>query len=310
MRSRSNPPPSLLVALNEEIVALTSNIVDSTAIVSGQTRDFAQGSGSAWLIDPAHLITNNHVVENLVEPIWVRFPDRKEVPASVVGQDRLTDLAVLRTQPHGNRPLPLRQHPPRLGELCFAFGSPLGQFPESVSQGIVSGLKRSLPAAEGRAIFDVIQTDCSINPGNSGGPLVGIDGHVIGVNTAIRKDATGIGFAVPAETVADIVPELLTYGNIERATLGVSVASRRLDDDPYGVPRLVVVAARDNAAGAFQRGDLLLRIAGYGVQSIPDLTRILRRNMIGARIPVTVWRSGAESTVDCVPTRLETSSDR
>lgn len=295
---------SLLGSMNEEIVALVDQTVQSTAIVTGQTRDFNEGSGSAWLLSSSYLVTNNHVVEHMVEPIWVRMPNQDEIRATLVGRDELTDLAVLRIPENHVTPLELRQSPPRLGEICLAFGSPLGVFPESVSLGIVSGLSRSLPATGGRAIHDVIQTDCAINPGNSGGPLVGVDGRVIGVNTAIRNDAAGIGFAVPADTISLIVPELIQHGGIERASVGVSVANRKLQGDRAGVQRIVVTGTRSNTAGDLRRGDVLLAIGGFGVRKYSDITRILGRDMIGANVSVMVWRDGAEVEVLCVPFRL------
>jgi S1-C subfamily serine protease len=232
------------------------------------------------------------------------LPGHDEIKATVVGRDALTDLAVLRVEGKSLRPLPVRVHPPRLGELCLAFGSPLGEYPESVSLGLVSGLSRSLPAGAGRAIHDVIQTDCAINPGNSGGPLIGVDGRVIGVNTAVRRDAAGIGFAVPADTVRTIVPELIRFGSVERATLGVGVAVRTLDGDPSGARRLVVTKPRGEAAGDLRRGDVLLAIDGFGVSSYADVTKILNRDRIGAEVPVAVWRDNREITVRCVPARL------
>lgn len=295
---------SLLGAMNEEIIALVNHTVRSTAIVTGQTQDFDQASGSAWVLDASHLVTNNHVVEGLVEPIWVRLPNQEEMRSTVVGRDALTDLAVLRVDAHQAPALGLRQHSPRLGELCLAFGSPLGKYPESVSLGIVSGLSRSLPAGAGRAIHDVIQTDCAINSGNSGGPLVGVDGRVIGVNTAVRADAAGIGFAVPADTVASIVPELIRFGSVERASLGVSVAVRKLKGDPSGLQRIIVTGTRATAAGDLHRGDVILAIGGVGVQKHSDITSILRRDMLGTEVPVMVWRDGAEVAVPCVPTKL------
>uniref|UniRef100_UPI000B004BFD S1C family serine protease n=2 Tax=Mycolicibacterium mucogenicum TaxID=56689 RepID=UPI000B004BFD len=138
---------------------------------------------------------NDHVITDLVDPIEAQFPDTRPVTALVVGRDPLTDLAVLRIDPQDIAPLTICGHGARLGELCFAFGSPLGAFPESLSIGIVSGLKRSLPTGDRQSIFDVIQTDAAINPGNSGGPLVNVDGRVIGVNTAGIDGADGIGFA-------------------------------------------------------------------------------------------------------------------
>src|SRR3712207_1256302 len=160
MRPMSRTRGGALSALSEEIAALAQAVVPSTAIVTGQTRDFGGGSGSAWLYDDEHLVTNNHVVESLVAPVWVRFPDCQETRAEVVGRDPLTDLAVLKVPRQAADALALRMRPARLGELCFALGSPLGTYPESMSFGIVSGLKRSLPTKSGRQIYDIIQTDC------------------------------------------------------------------------------------------------------------------------------------------------------
>lgn len=295
---------SLLSALSEEITALADSVVRSTAVVSGQTKDLDECQGSAWLYDDQHLVTNHHVIEGLVEPIWVRFPHGSEMRAAVVGSDILTDLAVFRVPQHDAAALSLRPRPARLGEMCFAFGSPLGRYAESMSFGIVSGLERSLPTATGRPIFNVIQTDCAINPGNSGGPLVDVDGLVLGVNTAVVRDAEGIGFAVPAETVADVVSEIVLFGSVERASLGVSVVPERIEDGDGGcVTRLVVAVVRSNAAGPFQEGDVLLKVGAHRIQGHQDLFRALRRDAVGCRIPVWVARRGGQVSIECVPNR-------
>jgi S1-C subfamily serine protease len=292
-----------LSALSEEIVALAEAVVPSTAIVTGQTRDFGGGSGSAWLYDDRHLVTNNHVVEGLVAPVWVKFPACQEIRAEVVGRDALTDLAVLEVPRQTADALALRTRPARLGELCFALGSPLGTYPESMSFGIVSGLKRSLPTDSGRQIYDIIQTDCAINPGNSGGPLIGVAGDVLGVNTAGIRGAEGIGFAVPADTVASVIPELLKYGFITRASLGVSVAPQRPEEWRDG-ERLVVTAVRPTATGPFQQGDVLLALGTHDVRTRQDLFRILRREMVHGRVPVTVWRGDQQCSFECSPTEM------
>lgn len=291
---------SLLRQFSDEIAALAARAAASTATVTGLTRDFDQPSGSAWLYDDEHLVTNNHVVEDLVDPIEVRFPNEPTVQAVVVGRDRLTDLAVLRIDHKAITPLQLSDRPARLGELCLAIGSPLGEFPASISIGIVSGLKRSLATADRSAIYDVIQTDCAINPGNSGGPLVNVDGHVIGVNTAGISDADGIGFAVPADTVADIVAELLTHGSIERASLGIGVTLRRVEGLPAG-DGLVVTSVGDQAAGPLERGDVLLTIGERPVGNQNELLRALRRKVANRRIQVMVWRGGQKIAVECLP---------
>ncbi|MFA5607467.1 MAG: trypsin-like peptidase domain-containing protein [Leucobacter sp.] len=301
----SNTPGRLLRQFSDEIIDLAERVVLSTAIVKGQTHDFEEGSGSAFLYDVEHLVTNNHVVQDLVEPIYVQLPGAQQAEGRVVGRDPLTDLAVLRVDPQSAQPLMISPMGARLGELCFAFGSPLGEFPESISIGIVSGLKRSLPTGDKQAIFDVIQTDAAINPGNSGGPLVNVDGQVIGVNTAAIPEADGISFAVPADTVAEVVHELITYGAVERASLGVSVARRAIDRAPGG-HALVVTAVRDYSAGPFERGDAIIAVGDRDIHSQNDLLRALRRDAANRRVTVVVLRGDHEVSVECRPRSVRT----
>lgn len=291
---------SVLRQFSTEIADLAARVSASTATITGLTRNFDEPTGSAWLYDHEHLVTNNHVVDDLLDPIEVRLPEQGATQAMVVGRDPLTDLAVLRVDRQSTAPLKLSSGPTRLGELCLALGSPLGDFPESISIGIVSGLKRSLPTADKTAIFDVIQTDCAINPGNSGGPLVNVDGLVIGVNTAGISDADGIGFAVPADTVADIVPELLSHGHIQRASLGIGVALRRVEALPNG-EGLVVTSVGEKAAGPFERGDVLLTIDDRRVRNQNELLRALRRQVADRKIQITVLRGGENISVTTIP---------
>ena len=124
----SNTSGRLLRQFSDEIIELAERVVLSTAIVKGQTRDFDEGSGSAFLYDVEHLVTNNHVVEGMVDPIHVQLPAARPTEARVVGRDPLTDLAVLRVDPQPAEPLLISARGARLGEVCFAFGSPLGEF--------------------------------------------------------------------------------------------------------------------------------------------------------------------------------------
>jgi len=158
-----------------------------------------------------------------------------------------------------------------------------------MSLGIVSGLKRSIPSPSDRAIHDVIHTDCAINPGKSGGPLVGVDGRFLGVNTARMRHAAGIGFAIPADIVEDIVSELIADGAVERATLGVSVAHTQ-----------PATMTRPNGSSPPQcaptqpapsrKGDVLLGIAEHDVHSPARPFRLLRRDMINTSVAVSVAR--------------------
>ncbi|WP_234792586.1 S1C family serine protease [Mycolicibacterium fortuitum] len=285
---------------SDETAALAERVVQSTAIVKGQTHDFEEGSGSAWLYDAEHLVTNNHVVADFAEPISTQLPGMAPAHARVVGRDPLTDLAVLRIDPQTASPLQISKDGARLGELCFAFGSPLGEFPESISIGIVSGLKRSLPTDNKQAIFDVIQTDAAINPGNSGGPLVNVDGLVIGVNTAVIDGADGIGFAVPADTVSEVVHELIAYGAVERASLGVTVA-RKVVEGGHDGHALVVTAVKATAAGPLERGDTIIAVGDRQISTQNDLLRALRRDVANRKVNVVVMRDGVEVSVECRP---------
>lgn len=292
---------NVLRQFSDEIVALAERIVQSTATVTGQTNDFRESFGSAWLYDAEHLVTNNHVVEDLVDPIYVQLPGGTPTQAWVIGTDPLTDLAVLRTDPQSAPPLLISQEGVKLGELCFAFGCPLGRYPESISIGIVSGLKRSISAGDKQSIFDVIQTDAAINPGNSGGPLVNSDGLVIGVNTEIDIEARwGIGFAVPAETVSEVARELITYGSVERASLGVTVSRKSVSGTPTG-HALVITALRADPAGPLREGDALLAVADRQIATQNDLLRALRRDVANRRIQVVVLRDGQEVSVEHPP---------
>ena len=295
----------LLRQFSEEIVALTDRVVRSTATVSGMTHELEDGGGSAWLYDAEHLVTNYHVVGNLVEPIHVELPAGPQLLALVTGSDPQTDLAVLRVDPQPTPPLQISEKPARLGEICFAFGCPLGQFPQSLSIGIVSGLERRLRGGANREIFDVIQTDAAINPGNSGGPLVNTEGLVIGVNTAGIDGAEGIGFAVPAQTVTEIVNELINFGSIERASLGITVTRRAVEGAPGG-HALVITALRANKAGPFELGDALLSIGEREIRSQNDLLRTLRRDIANRKVNVVVLRDGHEVSLECLPRSVGT----
>ncbi|MFL0287812.1 S1C family serine protease [Mycobacterium sp. SMC-21] len=303
--SMSEHVGGFLRQFSDEAASFAERVVRSTAIVRGQTDKFEVASGSAWLYDNEHLVTNNHVVADLADPIEAQFPGSRPMQALTIGRDPLTDLAVLRIDPQDVVPLQICTRGARLGELCFAFGSPLGELPESISIGIVSGLKRSLPTGDRQTIFDVIQTDAAINPGNSGGPLVNADGLVIGVNTAVVDGADGIGFAVPADIVAEVVHELITYGAVERASLGVSVTRRTIDGaaDGHG---LVVTAVKANAAGPLECGDIILAVGDRKVSTQNDLMRALRRDVANRRVAVIVQRKGFEVSVECRPRGVRT----
>jgi S1-C subfamily serine protease len=187
-----------------------------------------EGTGSGFIYDDAgHIVTNYHVIEG-ADTIAVKFSDEMEVPARVIGLDPPNDLAVLLLEevPPELTPLTLGSSDElRVGQRTIAIGNPFG-LDRTLTTGVVSALGRPLQTENDNVIFDVIQTDAAINPGNSGGPLLNSRGQVIGINTAIREDAQGIGFAVPVNTVKRIVPILIkkgTYPHPWAGFLGYSI---------------------------------------------------------------------------------------
>ncbi|HYY32845.1 MAG TPA: trypsin-like peptidase domain-containing protein [Gaiellaceae bacterium] len=206
----------------------------ATAVVSENPFFGAQEArllGSGFVIDKAgHVVTNYHVVEG-ASKVEVSFSGNDEMPATVVGRDPSTDIAVLRIKRAQSRaltPLPLgNSSQVRVGDAVVAIGNPFG-LERTVTAGIVSALQREITAPNGFAIDEVIQTDAAINKGNSGGPLLNADGQVIGVNSQIESESggnVGIGFAIPINTVKDVVSQLIEHGKVEHAYIGVEMTT-------------------------------------------------------------------------------------
>lgn len=299
----SMPRFAALRALRDDLTMLARQVMASTARVDVVGRDLESGSGSAWLYDKHHWVTNHHVIDRAGTVNLVIRSNR--LRGEVIGSDPETDIAVIRCGTAAEQePLPCRADLATLGEPCFAFGSPLGEFVDSMSMGIVSGLHRRLPITDGLAIEDVIQTDASINPGNSGGPLVDVTGAVIGMNTAIRADAMNIGFAVPVDTILEIVPILLAKGHVPRVTLGISVESL----GGAGTVGEALVVHRVNATRSpFQKGDVIRRIHTLPIYGRKDLARALRSEIAGKDITVEVMRGKAVVAIEVRPSARATA---
>src|ERR671924_1411005 len=205
--------------------------VTSTSIVSQDPFFGAQEArslGSGFVIDKAgHIVTNYHVVQG-ARKVEVNFSGNDRVPAKVVGTDPSTDVAVLEidAQARALTPLPLgNSDAVRVGDAVVAIGNPFG-LERTVTAGIVSALQREITAPNGFAIDEVIQTDAAINRGNSGGPLLNANGDVIGVNAQIESTTggnVGIGFAIPINTVKEVVSQIIDSGKVEHAYLGIEM---------------------------------------------------------------------------------------
>jgi len=297
---------SAMAAFSGELADLIERVMPNVVAIRGDQGGDSWTAGSGFVLDDAcHVVTNNHVVDQAEGFAWTAaihgYPTQ---PIRILGRDPLTDLAVVElSEPHESA-LALREKPVRLGEVVLAMGNPLGDYPESVSVGIVSGLSRQLQAAQHeRPLQRLIQTDAAVNPGNSGGPLIDLDGAVIGVNTMIRDDAQGMAFAVPAATVARVVPQLIADGRVVRASLGIAVHARDVEVDGRTAKREVVTRVRAEDS-PFEPGDVLISLAGQEIDGHAALFDLLDAALIGKQTPVEVRREGERVVFDVVPGRL------
>lgn len=263
----------------------------------------ASGTGFIWNSD-GHIVTNDHVVQGARE-VAVRFASGEVARAVLVGSAPNYDLAVLRIIDTTRQPPPLAlgsSSDLKVGQSAFAVGNPFG-LDQSMTSGIISALKRRLPTESGREIANVIQTDAAINPGNSGGPLLDSSGRLIGVTTAIISRSgsnAGIGFAVPADIVNRVVPELINNGRVRTPGIGIvagsEAVSARLGIEGVVVVRVVPSGPAERAGirgvdiptGAI--GDVITQIDGKPVRRLSDLTDQLEQVGAGKGVKLTLKR--------------------
>ena len=256
----------------------------------------SQSLGSGVLISPDGLIvTNEHVIEGAAE-IKVRFADGKEQEAEAIGSDADADLALLRVSGKNVPHLPLAaQDDLMIGETVIAIGNPLG-LENTVTVGVLSARDRTVTSPNTHRVYtDFLQTDASINPGNSGGALLDLDGRLIGINTAIIGDAQGIGFAIPAKRVRRVVNDLLRYGQVQAAWLGIFVKSRsegRRVGSGAGVEVTDVFADSPAAAAGLQRGAVIVAGGGRSLASRDDYATLLAQLAPGDQVALKVLEGG------------------
>ncbi|HYT65672.1 MAG TPA: trypsin-like peptidase domain-containing protein [Vicinamibacterales bacterium] len=271
--------------------------------------------GSGFLFTPDGLVlTNSHVVGNR-GPLRVSLADGRSFRADVIGDDRETDLAVLRLDvPAGlSAPLPWAtlgdSRTVRVGQVAIAIGNPYG-FQHTVTSGIVSALGRSLRSRTGRLMDDILQSDAALNPGNSGGPLVTTRGEVIGVNTAMIQGAQALSFAIGSNTARFVAARLIRDGCVRRSYVGLGGQNVIL---PRALARAHGIAASSGilvtsiepaspaATAGFLERDIVLAFAGTPVTGVDDLHRLLTEDRIGIPAPVVVLRKGARRQLVVVP---------
>lgn len=275
-----------------------------------------EGTGSGFIWDErGHIVTNYHVIAG-ADGARVTLADQSVWPAQLVGAHPAKDLAVLRIEapPERLRPLPIgTSEDLQVGQHVFAIGNPFG-LDHTLSAGVISGLGREIMSIGRRPIQGVIQTDAAINPGNSGGPLLDSSGRLIGVNTAIYSPSgtnAGIGFAVPVDTVGDVVPQLISKGRVQRPGLGVQLDEGRLARR-LGLRGALVLGVvpgsgaesaglvptrRDPRTGRILLGDLIVAVDDEPVTHEIDLYRVLDRHEVGDTVDVTVVRNNRPQTL-------------
>ena len=270
-----------------------------------------RGQGSGFLYDSSGLLlTNAHVVEGSTR-VMVGLSDGRRVEGTVVGSDRVTDLAVVRLSGGGAWPVaPLGNSDTlQVGEWVIAVGNPFG-LDQTVTLGIISSLNRNaakLGITDKR--LELIQTDAAINPGNSGGPLLDADGAVVGINTLVRTGpGAGLGFAIPINRARSIAQQLVSKGSVSHAMIGVGLDAVRTSTGslaPGAVVRSVMPSGPAARAG-LRPGDLITAAADQPVRDPAQLTQLVERNGVGRALELTVQRQGQTLRLQVIPVELST----
>jgi S1-C subfamily serine protease len=291
------------------------------------TPQTSQSLGSGFVIDRSgHIVTNFHVIQG-AQKVQVSFSGQDQLPAEVVGKDRSTDLAVLKVDAHARAltPLPLgNSDEVRVGDPVYAIGNPFG-LTRTLTTGVVSAVQRQIFAPNGVPIDSAIQTDAAINHGNSGGPLIDASGRVIGVTSQIQTGGAqnqgnvGIGFAIPVNTVRDIVGQIIAHGQAQHAYLGLSAAAvtpqlKKLFNLPTAQGLLVQQVDKGTAAakagiraGSTQvvvegesysvGGDIITKVDGRPVVDFDQLSAVVQQKHPGDTMKIELWRDGSQRTV-------------
>jgi serine protease Do len=303
--------PALADAVRPAVVNITTTEKSSTENSSGDDSDPFQfffrgtpgqspprlmGVGSGFIIDPSgYVVTNEHVVHDATR-VRVKLADEREFDAEVVGRDPMLDVALLKLEDAKDlHAVKLGSSADlRVGEAVMAVGNPFG-LGNTVTTGIVSAKERTLGLGP---YDDFIQTDASINPGNSGGPLFDASGTVIGMNTAIRQGASGIGFAIPIDAIKEILPELRKTGHVARGRLGIAFQPMTselakaigLPESTHGALVADVEPNGPAAKAGIQPRDVIVAVEGHPLSRLGELPREIARHSPGSKVQLTLIR--------------------
>lgn len=273
----------------------------------GQTQPKQQDIGTGFVVsqEDGLVVTNKHVVSDVEAEYVLVDNEGNEHAVTNIYRDPVNDLAILKTEARLPA-LPLSDSDQiKVGQTVIAIGTALGEFRQTVTTGVVSGLGRGIEASGGfsvERIDNLIQTDAAINPGNSGGPLINIKGEVIGVNVAMAQ-AENIGFAIPINVVKDSITNFNQTGQFERPMLGVryKIIPREtalLNDVPEGAYVIEVIPESTAAAMGVQTQDIITHINGQSIsESAGDLAGIINTMKVGDQITIEIWRDGNTTTL-------------
>lgn len=287
----------------------------------GQQKGVQNGVGTGIIIDEkGYILTNSHVVsDGTAETITVQLTDGREVPGKVLWNDKSIDLAIVKIDAPNLKAAELGDSETvKIGAYAAAIGNPLGMaFDRSVTQGIISGLNRSITVSDGQTqitMDGLIQTDASINSGNSGGPLLNSAGQVIGINSAKAQSGEGLGFAIPINTAKPIVEEIKEKGEFQRSYIGIKGASvadylQAYPDAKLGTETGVYVVQiytdSPAAKSGMKEGDIITKLEDKNVETMTQLISDLFQYRPGDEVELTVLRDGREMTLNVTLTTMD-----
>lgn len=297
------------------VVSITSRAVTTSFFGTSQT---SEGQGTGIIITSDGLImTNNHVISGS-STLTVFTSDGKQFPAQLVATDANNDYAFIRIKASGLKAAKLgNSSDVQIGQRVVAIGNALGQFQNTVTDGIISGKGRPVTAsdsgtgAKAEQLQNLFQTDAAINPGNSGGPLVDLDGNVIGMNTAVAGDAQNIGFAIPIDEIKSAISSVKKQGKIEKPYLGVryiqiTPAYAKANNLSVTSGALLIAEGTDLAVlpdspaakAGLKEGDIVTKIAGQAVDQDHTLTSLLSKKHVGDKVKIEYLRDGKTSSLE------------
>jgi 2-alkenal reductase len=313
--------PINVVAGSDTIVDVVRDLLPAVVTVVNRTANGTpQSSGSGFVIDAqqGYVATNNHVVENVRgggagASFDVIFSDNRTVKATLVGRDPQTDVAVLKVPVQGLVAAPLADSDKApVGATVIAIGSPLGEFQNTVTQGVVSAKGRRVQESASVVLEDLIQTDAAINPGNSGGPLIWVAAkQVVGMNTLVQLDPTsdtqaqGLGFAVSSNTIREIANDLIKNGQIVRGFIGISytpVTPRQAVSlglsAPAGIIVNQVVAGSPAQTAGIKVGDIITKLNDQQIDQQHPLNSLMLKTRPGDKVRLTLIRDGQTQVIE------------